>query len=130
MIAPSSGVTKAEVEALLPKPVVEHAFAVPGPLTSAQILPGLTIRLESGEEKALIGADLFLEEGTSAIVTLLKNGSSVGASYKEVEVKKGTPARITSEVALSDKDRLTLEVKTATGEPKVFSYTFDVRQIK
>lgn len=112
-----------------PKPLVEHAFAINGKL-AVEAYPGYTVRITAPEEKNIEGMDLRCEEGTECEVTIRKNAAALGASYEKVVVKKGTPVRVTSSVALADKDYLDINVIAITGAPGKLSVTLQERQVK
>lgn len=109
--------------------MVEHAFAIHGKL-AVEAYEGYTVRIEGAEGKSVIGMDLRCEEGTECEVTLRRNGAALGASYEKIVVKKGTPVRVTSTVALADKDYVDLNVLAITGAPGRLSVTVHERQVK
>lgn len=114
-------------EELEPK-ILERTWAVAGEV-KAEEYPGFYVRLGTGEEKKIVGAELRLLEGTSCTVEWRKAKAEI-AEYKTLEVKSTEAKAVTNTKALAAGDLITLKVTAVSGTPKGLTATLFVESVK
>lgn len=101
----------------------EHPYALEGAVAAGE-RPGWFVELSAGETKTIHGMSYALQAGTSAEITIKKNGVAI-VGLTKIEVTEAVLHITGLAVALSDKDFINLDVLAVTGAVGLSATIYD-----